>query len=405
MNDSASTNGPDAGNIGPPDRGVSFAGFRRASGTVGVRNHVLILSVLGLTNPAARRIQRAVTGTVLVATPYGRCLYGADAEIHRRQLIGLALNANVAAVVVVGADRKTSDSYATAISAAGKPVEVVTLDDVHEDALALTDRGIRAAARLVHESSKLIREQVPLDHLFMGVECGHSDATSGLASNPLAGLVVDRVVAAGGTAVFGETIEWLGAEHVLARRAQSRDVAEQIMASVRDREARVAASGLDLLGNNPGQENIRGGLSTIEEKSLGAIAKGGHHAIEGVLAVAERPARPGLYVMDAPSFSPESMTGFVAAGVQLMLFTTGHGNSFCNLIAPTIKISSHPAATAALREQIDFDGSDVFRGVEDVQDAAQRLLELVVNVASGQLTWGEILDERDEAFVRLGPSF
>lgn len=384
---------------------LTFDGYRRADGSVGIRNYVLVLSILGLTTPTARRIHKAVAGTVLVGTPYGRCLYGIDGEMHRRQLIGLGLNPNVAAVLLVGADRRTVDSYAAAIAASGKPVEVVALDDTHEDHLALTDRGIRSAARLVREASRLARQQVPLERLFIGVECGHSDATSGLVSNPLAGRVVDHIVGAGGSAVFGETIEWLGAEHVLASRAETAEVADRIVASVKQREMNVAASGIDLLGNNPGQENIRGGLSTIEEKSLGAVAKGGVGAIAGVLEVAERPSRPGLHVMDAPSFSPESMTGFVAAGVQLMLFTTGHGNSFCSLLAPTIKISSHPVAAATLTEQIDFDGSAVFRGVESIDRAAERLMDLMCGVASGHLTWGEILDERDEAFVRVGPSF
>jgi altronate dehydratase large subunit len=382
-----------------------FAGYPRPDGTVGIRNHVLVLSLLGLTNPSARRIQRAVSGTVLVATPYGRCQYGEDSEIHRRQLLGLALNPNVAAVLLVGADRKTMDGYAASIAASGRPVELAALDDTHEDHLALTDRGIRSAARLVRDASRLVREPVALRHLFVGVECGHSDATSGLASNPVAGRAVDRVIAAGGSAVFGETIEWLGAEHVLAERAASAAVAERIVAAVARRERAVAASGLDLLGNNPGQENIRGGLSTIEEKSLGAVAKGGSATIVGVLGIAERPARAGLHVMDAPAFSPESMTGFAAAGVQVMLFTTGHGNSFCNLLAPTIKISSHPAAVARLTEQIDFDGSDVLRGAENLDRAGNRLVELVRSVASGQLTWGEILDEGEEAFVRVGASF
>ena len=151
--------------------------------------------------------------------------------------------------------------------------------------------------------------------------------------------------------------------------------------------------GLDLTGNNPGAENLRGGLSTIEEKSLGAIAKGGSRPIRGVLALAAAPEGPGLYVMDAPGFSPESLTGFAAAGVQAMLFTTGAGNSFCNAIAPTIKISARPDTLARLDTQIDFDASAVFAGREDVAAAAERLFERLLDVASGSLTWGEIVGE------------
>ena len=163
-------------------------------------------------------------------------------------------------------------------------------------------------------------------------------------------------------------------------------------------------TGFDLTGNNPGQENIRGGLSTIEEKSLGAIAKGGTRPIRGVLAIAEEPAQAGLHVMDAPAFSPESLTGFAASGANLMLFTTGAGNSFCNALSPTIKISVRPDTVAALAHQIDFDGTAVLAGQERIPEAGRRLLDLVRDTASGALTWGEVLDEGDETFIRTGGS-
>jgi altronate dehydratase large subunit len=245
---------------------------------------------------------------------------------------------------------------------------------------------------------------VPLTSLFVGVECGHSDATSGLVANPVAGNCVDRVVDAGAKAVVGETVEWLGAEHIVAERAATPEVAAEIVAAVGRREAAIAAAGIDLTGNNPGAENIRGGLSTIEEKSLGAIAKTGTRPICGVIGVAERPRGPGLYLMDGPSFSPESLTGFAASGAQITLFTTGAGNSFCNSIAPTIKITARPATAARLQGQIDFDASAVFDGREEVASAGARLFDLIFDVASGAATWGEIHGEGAEAFVRIGPS-
>jgi len=324
--------------------------------------------------------------------------------VHERQLIGLGRNPNVAAVLVVGADRKTADRVAAGIAASGKPVEVVALDDVHEDSLALSERGMRRAAALVRDASRLRREPCPASALFIGVECGHSDATSGLGANPLAGAAVDRVVDAGGKAVFGETVEWLGAEQLLARRAATPAVGQAIVDAVARRETAVAATGFDLTGNNPGQENIRGGLSTIEEKSLGAIAKGGTRPILGVLAIAEEPALPGLYVMDAPAFSPESLTGFATSGANLMLFTTGAGNSFCNSIAPTLKISVRPDTVGHLPHQIDFDGSAILAGAQEVAAAGDRLFELILAIASGERSWGEILDEGEETFIRVGGS-
>ena len=383
---------------------ASFLGYPRPDGRVGIRNRVLIMAINGLVAPAAGRIAAAVRPALLVTSPYGRGQFGADKRAHAQQLIGLGRNPNVAAVLIVGADRMTADAMAEQIRTSGKPTEVVALDDVQEDALALSLQGIRAAARLVRNASRQRREASAVSSLFLGVECGHSDATSGLVANPLAGKVVDRLIDAGGTAVIGETLEWLGAEHLLARRAATPAVAEAITAAVHRREAAISASGVDPLHDNPGAENIRGGLSSIEEKSLGAIAKGGTRPIDGVLALAEAPARAGLYFMDAPFFSPESLTGFAAAGAQVMLFTTGAGNSFCSAVAPTIKISAKPETLARLGEQIDFDASPAFSGTEDLDHAADRLFSLLLDVASGFRTWGEILSESSESIARIGGS-
>jgi altronate dehydratase large subunit len=383
---------------------VAFAGYRRAGDRYGVRNHVLVLGINGLVARTAERIQRSVAGSIVFASSYGRGQYGADKEAHFAQLVGLGRNPNVAATLVVGADRPAAEAVAEAIAAAGKPAAAIALDDVHEDALELSVRGARVAAQLARDASRIRREPAPVSSLFVAVECGHSDATSGVASNPLAGKVVDRIVDAGGTAVFGETIEWLGAERVLARRAATAGVAAAIVAAVRRREDAVAGVGLDLTGNNPGVENIRGGLSSIEEKSLGAIAKGGSRPIAGVLGVAESPKRAGAYVMDAPCFSPESMTGFAAAGAQVMLFTTGAGNSYCSAVAPTIKISARPDTVARLSTQIDFDASGVFEGRDDPDAAADCLYALLLEVCSGTRTWGELLGESGESIIRVGGS-
>jgi altronate dehydratase large subunit len=340
-----------------------------------------------------------------VAVPVGRGQLGIDAIVYRRQIVGLASNPNIGAVLIIGADRKSVDGIVAELAKQGRLLDSVALDDVHEDALALSDRGIRAGARLAHALSRQRREEVSAADLFVGIECGHSDATSGLVANPLAGAVADRLVDLGGTAVVGETLEWLGAEHILAARARDSDVAEAVTTSVRRREEAAAATGMDLLGNNPGEENLRGGLTTIEEKSLGAITKAGSQPIQSLLELGEAPSRPGLHLMDGPGFSPESLTGFAAAGAQMMIFTTGPGNSFCNALAPTLKISAHPETAARLPEQVDFDASLVLSGEERIEAAAERLLDLLLDVASGGATWGEVLEESDEVLARFGPSF
>jgi altronate dehydratase large subunit len=384
---------------------TTFLGFPRRDGRAGIRNDTLVIAINGLAGGAARRIAAAVPRARLVATPYGRGQVGLDKDVHVRQLVGLATNPNVGAVLLVGVDRKSADMFAAAIvERSGRPLEVLTLDDVGEDSLALAAHGIRACARLMRLASACRRTPLPLSELYLGMECGHSDATSGLASNPLVGAVADRIVDAGGTVVVGETIEWLGAEAALRERAGDRRAGEAIVDAVLAREAAVAALGVDLIGSNPGEENIRGGLSSIEEKSLGAIAKAGTRPIRGLLAFAEPPPSAGLHLMDGPSFSPESITGFVASGAQMILFTTGPGNSYCSLLAPTIKISGNPEACRTLSEQLDFDASPNFAGEEELDVTADRLLERIVDIASGTLSWGEILEEGAECFTRLGAS-
>jgi altronate dehydratase large subunit len=381
-----------------------FDAFRRPDGSIGVRNHVVVMSVTGLTSPTARRIGRAVPGVRVITTPYGSGLLGDDAALQRRALTAFGCHPNVAAILVIGGTAPYVEEIANAVAATGKPVEALVLDDCEHDAITVTERGTRIAARMLRDASRTRRIRVALAELCLGMECGRSDPSSGLVANPLVGAIVDALIAAGGRAVFGETIEWLGAEHLLAQRAVDATVARAIREAVERRERASVEAGMDLLGNNPGPTNIASGLSTIEEKSLGAIAKGGRAPIRGVVGIGERLPAAGLYLMDAPAYAPESVGGLVASGAQIVLFTTGVGNSFVSGIAPTIKISANPVATRRLHEQLDFDASDVFERSASLADAAARLQDLVLEVASGSLTWGEVLDEGDDVVSRLGPA-
>ena len=382
---------------------ATFEGYRRSDGSVGVRNRTLVMSVTGLTSPTARRIARSLPGASLITTPYGSGLLGADAELQVRALAGFGCNPNVAAVLVIGGTGPHVTRIAGIIERTGRRVEALILDDCDHDAITLTERGIRLGARLMREASRARRTSADARELFVAMECGRSDPSSGLVANPLVGAVVDAIVDAGGRAIFGETIEWLGAEHLLAARAADPDVARAIIEAVKRREQEAVAAGMDLLGNNPGPTNVAAGLSTIEEKSLGAIAKGGRSPVRGVVRIAETPPREaGLYVMDAPAYAPESVGGLVSAGAQLVLFTTGVGNSFVSGIAPTIKVSGNPNAAARLHEQLDFDASEVFERRTTLAQATLRLHDLVLEVASGTLTWGEILDEGEDVVSRLG---
>jgi altronate dehydratase large subunit len=384
---------------------MTFDGYRRADGSIGIRNHLLVLSIAGLTIPTARRIASAIRGAVMLGLPYNAgSLYGADRANWRRAIFGLALHPNVGGVLLVGDHPPLTAEVLAALESAGRPCAALTMDDCDQDAVTLTERGLRAAARLAMRISTDRRERVPLSSLCLGLECGRSDPSSGLVANPLLGRMADRIVDAGGRAIIGETIEWLGAEHLLERRAATPEVAAAIRDAVLRREQYAISHGLDLTGNNPGPANITAGLSSIEEKSLGNVAKSGSRPIQGVLDYGQPAETPGCWVMDAPAYASESLTGFTVAGAQLMLFTTGVGNSFVSALAPTLKVSANPVSCAALGEQLDIDASRVFLGTETPESAAERMWQRLLAIASGAATWGEVLGEGDEVVARFGPA-
>ena len=383
---------------------LQFLGYLRPDGRVGVRNHLLVLSIGGLTVPTARRIGRAIAGAVTIGMPYGVGVIGKDRLVNRLAIIGLACHPNVGATLLIGDNPPVMAEIVAELTRRGARHAALTLDDCNHDALSLSDRGLREGARLAYDISGLKRAPAPLSAITIGLECGRSDPSSGLVANPLLGLISDRVVDAGGRSIIGETTEWLGAEHLLARRARNDKVAQAIRAAVTAREQLAIASNIDLTGNNPGPTNVAAGLSSIEEKSLGNIAKSGSRPIEGLIGYAEAPPQPGLWVMDAPAYAPESVTGFVAAGAQIVLFTTGVGNSYVSALAPTIKLSANPVTCAALGQQLDFNASAAFLGREGLEASADRLLARMLDIASGQATWGEILKEGDEVVSRFGPA-
>ena len=379
-----------------------FPGYPRVGGRPGVRNHLLVLSATGLTGPTARRIAAQVPGALVICVPWDTGLLGEDRAVNRRALGRFVTHPNVGGVLIIGGNPPLVDELAEQSTASGRLVEALTLDSCGHDAFTLTANGVRAAARLRHALSRVARAPVPTRDLFLGLECGRSDPSSGLVSNPLLGLMADRVADLGGTAVIGETTEWLGAEHLLSARGATPEVQQAIREAVLRRERRAVEAGMDLLGNNPGPTNIAAGLSTIEEKSLGNIAKSGHRPIQSVLGYGEEPTQQGVHVMDAAAYAPESLTGFTVAGAQLICFTTGVGNSYVNLLCPTIKVSANPESAERLKEQLDFDAHAVFHGREALEAAADRLWATLLEVAGGALTWGEVYAEGDEVVSRYG---
>lgn len=381
---------------------LGFWGYRRADGSVGIRNQVAILAVMDNVNGIVRNLEKIVRGTLAIPVWYGRGQFGADDILFRRTQVGLAANPNIASVLVISLEKVSAEKVAAAIAESGKPVEHISVQDIGGTVEALAT-AIRMLIPMVAAASAERREFVPLSELVLGVECGGTDTTSGIAANPALGYVADRVVEAGGTVYLSETSEWMGAEQVLAKRARTTAISDDIWAAVRRIEDSAVNRGVDIRGANPVPDNIRGGITTIEEKSLGAIIKGGTTEIQGVLDYAKRADGKGLYLMDTAAPAAESMTGLAAGGSQLILFSTGQMNIMGNLISPTVKVTGNPRTATRLADNVDVDVSPMLQG-ESRQETGDRLLEFTLGVASGRLTKAEILGDLDIAISRIEPT-
>jgi (2R)-sulfolactate sulfo-lyase subunit beta len=380
----------------------SVYGYRRADGRVGVRNHVLILPVDDLSNRTAEAVAANVPGTIAIPHPYGRLQYCDDLDLFFRTLIGTGANPNVAAAVVIGIEPNWARRVAEGIARTGKPVESFGIER-HGD-LRTTEMAARAAARMLMDASEAQREPVAVSDLVVSTKCGESDTTSGLASNPTVGRVVERLVERGATVMFGETSELTGGEHLVAERMATPALREAFLDVHRRYLETIERSGADLLGSQPTQGNIAGGLSTIEEKALGNIQKIGRSRVHGLLAPAEAPTDKGLYFMDTSSAAAEAVTLWAAAGAAIHLFTTGQGNIVGHPILPVVKISANPRTVAEMAEHIDVDVSGLIRGELDLDAAADQVWEMMRRVSAGRLTCAEVLGHREFAPTRLYPS-
>ena len=382
---------------------MEFTGFQRENGEIGVRNYVAVIPTVGCANEVAEAIADRVPGSKPLLHHQGCCMIQSDIEVVERTLIGLGSNPNVAAVVLVGlgCESVSIDRVGDGIAETGKPVESVVIQDIGGFSKAV-EKGVEAAKKGVEHAERFKRQSFDLSNLTVGIKCGSSDATSGIVSNPAVGLVIDRLIDEGGTAIFGEITEMIGAEHVLARRAKTPEVAEQILKVVHELEEKIKSLGVDIRGSNPTPGNIRGGLSTIEEKSLGAIVKGGSKPIQGVLDYGEKPDGKGLYIMVSPGREIEFLTGPVAGGAQIMIFTTGRGAPQGYPIAPVLKVCGNPRTSEKLSEHIDVDVSGVITENKTLEEAAEKIFEKLVKVASGEKTKAEIIgyDKTIDIYVR-----
>lgn len=377
----------------------TFLGFRRANGAAGVRNWIAVISVMDNCNPATRAISQAVSGTIPVTTLFVRGQFGADLDFALESLAGLGRNPNIAGVLLVGLEESSTEDVARRIRPTGKPVEVVHLQP--NGTIECVAQGTRHAARMVLQASQLRRQACPMSDLVMGVECGGSDTTSGLSCNPAIGRMADQLVEAGGTVIISETSEFIGAEHLFAARAPDLAVRQAFLDAVQGMEAMAVRRGVNMRDSQPAPDNKRGGLTTVEEKALGAMAKAGTSPLVGVLGYGQAPTRKGLHFMDAPSGAVENLTGFAVSGCQLICFGTGVGNPIGNMVAPTIKICGNVNTMRSMRDNIDFDVSAVFETSARITDLGDQLYDYVAEVGSGTRITSEILNIRETAVSRF----
>jgi (2R)-sulfolactate sulfo-lyase subunit beta len=379
-----------------------LTGYRRPDGRVGIRNHVVIIAVDDLSNAVVESVAKAIPGTLPLAHPYGRLQFGADLDLFFRTMIGTGANPNVAAVIVIGIEPTWTERIASGIAETGKPVASFSIE--RNGDLRVLEMAARAAARMLQDASEIQREPVGRGDLLMSIKCGESDTTSGLGANPTTSQAVDRHIAAGGTVLFGETTELTGGEHLIAARCATDWVRKKFQSFYDEYVAMVDRTGANLLGSQPTQGNIRGGLSTIEEKALGNIEKTGTTPVVDALAPAERPTVPGLNFMDTSCAAAEFITLTAAAGAVIHLFPTGQGNVVGHPIEPVLKISANPLTVATMSEHMDLDVSGLLQLEYSLAEAGDRLEDVIDRTVNGRLTCAEALGHREFALTRLHPS-
>lgn len=371
---------------------MEFLGFERPDGSFGARNYVLVVPSVACACEVAHALSGRMDGVVSFLHHQGCCQLPPDIEVIERTLIGLGLNPNVAAVLVMslGCETVDADRIADGVARSGKQVELLRIQESGGYSKAL-DKGLKIARNMVDAASKVKRCYTDIGNLTVGLKCGASDTTSGLASNPAVGRFADRLIEAGGTVIMGETTEFIGAEHLVAKRAKDDRVRRAFLKIVSRMEDRIKALGFDMRGSQPTQGNIAGGITTIEEKSLGAVAKGGTAPIMGVLEYSARPPGKGFYIMDTPGFEPQVLTGLAAGGAQIIVFTTGSGAPQGFPTTPVIKVCGNPITCKLMEEHIDLCLADLLKGGKTLDEAGYEVLREAVDVASGKRTKAEIL--------------
>lgn len=372
---------------------MKFKGYRRPDGRVGSRNIVALIPTVVCANDVASSILAQVQGTQAILHHQGCCQLPPDLERVTETLLSLSLTPNIGAVLLLslGCEGTDVERLYEEIKKSGKPVEIVRIQEIGGTANAIAD-GINKAQALVRKIGTLQREDIDISEVIMSIKCGGSDATSGMASNAVIGYVADKLVSLGATVVFGETTEFIGAEHILARRGVTEEVSDKIYEIVGNMEARAKSLGCDMRKGQPTPGNIAGGLSSIEEKSLGAIMKSGSAPIQGVLDYPELiDGQKGLWIKDTPGREPEILTGMAATGAQVMMFSTGRGSPQGFPTMPVIKICGNPNTFERMKNDMDLNAGVILEGGKSIHDVGEEAFELLLRVLSGEQTKNEAL--------------
>ncbi len=370
---------------------MQFLGYHRKNGPAGIRNHLLVLPNVACANGVARAIGQAIPSAEVFEHGHGCGRRGKDFEIIFRSLSGLGKNPNVGAVLIIGlgCEGLNAGSLAEEIARCDKPVETISIQD-SGGSIKTTEKGISLAKKMAQDLDGQRREEVPLADITMGVECGGSDSMSGVTANPAVGAVADWLVEQGGTVILSESNEMTGTNSILKKRAANEEVARGIDEII----GRAQKMAKEILGPNahlviaPG--NMDGGLSSIVEKSLGCIQKGGQSTINEVVDYSQRPSSRGLVLMDTPGYDVESIGGLVAGGSQIVFFTTGRGTPLGAPIAPVVKVSSNSEIYYRMQDDIDVDAGRIVTGEKTLLELRDDMIEYMKEVLEGKRTKAEV---------------
>lgn len=370
---------------------MEFWGYRRAEGRAGIRNHVLILPSCVCGSESARIVASQVRGAVNIVFNTGCSDVQANTDMSQKVLTGFACNPNVYGVVIIGLGCETVGHRQLREKIQKMTSKPVVSFGIQEEGgtLKTIEKAVRAAREMAAEAAMQPKEKFDISELLLGIECGGSDATSGLASNPAVGELSDLLVDMGASTIMSESIEWIGGEHVLAKRAATPEIHNQIIEVCRAYEEHLKAAGQDCRAGQPTPGNKAGGLSTLDEKSLGCIRKGGTRPIVEVLQQAERPTKHGAIVMDTAGFDISSVTSMVAGGCNAVIFTTGRGTPTGNAIVPVLKVTGNERTYKMMNDNMDVDLSAIIRGEKTYQEMGREMLNDIEAMCNGKMTKAE----------------